>query len=163
MSIIRDYRAGGWQGGRQLITTTEYGSHPNLTFPYIYPGYPQATPEGTWKYRIKDYFRAYASPTDSFKDWGGLLSGRARYRSAMQQAHDPFAFAEAVARAGYATDPKYAQSIKRMMVQISETAQKHTLWKVDGMLLIPVVVASLGLLTWFIALRLRKPIDIIDE
>lgn len=109
---------GGWKGEKQLITTTEYGSKSTLSFPYIYPGYPIRLASGKWKYKIKDYFRAYPSPLYSFLDWSGLLSKASRYRKAMSHSDDPYRFAEEVAKAGYATSPNYAGKIKSIMRDI---------------------------------------------
>ena len=109
---------GGWKGDKQLITTTEYGSTANLQFPYIYPDFPIQTPSGKWEYRIKDYFRAYPTPLHAFLDWGGLLSKASRYAIAMRNAVDPYRFADEVAKAGYATDPRYASKVKSIMRDI---------------------------------------------
>ncbi|MEL6927087.1 MAG: glucosaminidase domain-containing protein [Bacteroidota bacterium] len=109
---------GGWSGDKQLITTTEYASTPSASFPVILDGYPVQHSSGRWKYRIKDYFRAYPSPLNSFLDWGGLLSKAARYREAMRQKNDPYRFAEEVAAAGYATSPTYAEKVKSIMRDI---------------------------------------------
>lgn len=55
-------------------------------------------------------FRAYASPAESFADYVALLRDSPRYRSALGQ-QDPKAFATALQRAGYATDPDYAAKL----------------------------------------------------
>ena len=109
---------GGWQGDNQWITTTEYSNSPNRQFPYVYAGYPIQLPNGKWKYKIKDLFRAYTSPILSFLDWSGLLLRNRRYRSAMAYRNQPYKFAEAVAGGGYATDPNYSQKIKKLMREI---------------------------------------------
>jgi flagellum-specific peptidoglycan hydrolase FlgJ len=117
---------GGWKGDKQLLSTTEYGSNANLKFPEIMPGYP--VKEGLlWKYLVKDYFRAYPSPLYSFLDWSGLISTSSTYKKAMKEIGDPYRFAEAVAQAGYATDPNYATKIKKLMNEIAgltETLKK---------------------------------------
>jgi len=109
---------GGWTGKRQLITTTEYSSRSNLNFPFIYEGYPKRIAGGKWKYRIKDYFRAYPTPLEAFLDWGGLLSKAKRYRPAMSFASDPYRFAEKIIKAGYATDPNYVSKVTGIMQDI---------------------------------------------
>lgn len=55
-------------------------------------------------------FRAYDSVIDSFRDYGRLLSGQ-RYSAAREAGTDVSAFAHALQRAGYATDPAYAAKI----------------------------------------------------
>jgi flagellar protein FlgJ len=111
---------GGWTGKKQLISTTEYSSKPDLRYPYIYPGFPVKLTSGKWKYRIKDYFRAYPSPLNAFLDWAGLLTKASHYKKAMQQKDDPYQFAEEVAKAGYATGPNYASKIKAIMRDIED-------------------------------------------
>ncbi|WP_198667103.1 sporangiospore maturation cell wall hydrolase GsmA [Glycomyces dulcitolivorans] len=60
-------------------------------------------------------FRAYASVEDSFQDHGDLLSNWSRYATAMDHADDPQRFAREVHKAGYATDPKYADKLIGIM------------------------------------------------
>lgn len=56
-------------------------------------------------------FRAYDSVADSFNDYVQLLKSNPRYRAALDLADDPRHFAQALQRAGYATDPAYGQKI----------------------------------------------------
>lgn len=58
----------------------------------------------------RDSFRAYASPAESFADYVDLLS-RERYAAARGTGGDVRGFATALQRAGYATDPRYADKI----------------------------------------------------
>jgi flagellar protein FlgJ len=58
----------------------------------------------------RDSFRAYASPAESFADYVDLLS-RERYAAARGTDGDVRGFASALQRAGYATDPRYADKI----------------------------------------------------
>jgi flagellar protein FlgJ len=59
--------------------------------------------------RKLESFRAYASPADSFADYVHLISSSPRYAEALENAHDPEAYAHSVADAGYATDPNYVE------------------------------------------------------
>jgi len=122
-SSKRNY--GGWEGDKQLLTTTEYSTNPNLSYPVILSGYPIKTESGKYKYRVKTYFRAYPTPYHSFVDWSGLLSTASRYKTAMENRNDPYRFAEEVAKAGYATAPNYATKVKGVMRQI-ETLVEST-------------------------------------
>lgn len=136
---------GGWQGEKQLITTTEYGETSMLKFPQILPGYPKK--EGNkWKYLVKDYFRAYASPLHTFLDWAGMLSGASRYSKAMDNRNDPYRFAEEVAKAGYATDPNYVQKIKKIMEQLApyfaSKEEFSKIWNVIGIILITIGISA---------------------
>ncbi|MGE3296926.1 MAG: glucosaminidase domain-containing protein [Porticoccaceae bacterium] len=56
-------------------------------------------------------FRAYDSVADGFNDYVRLLKSNPRYRAALELADDPRHFAQALQRAGYATDPAYGQKI----------------------------------------------------
>jgi flagellar protein FlgJ len=53
-------------------------------------------------------FRAYGSAAESVADYVELISTARRYEGALEQARDPEAYARALSRAGYATDPAYA-------------------------------------------------------
>jgi len=53
-------------------------------------------------------FRAYAGTDESFADYVSLIGTARRYADALSRAHDPEAYARAVTKAGYATDPQYA-------------------------------------------------------
>jgi flagellar protein FlgJ len=60
-------------------------------------------------------FRAYDSFDESFRDYVEFLQNNPRYNDALQQAQDPEKFIQALHEAGYATDPQYAQKIKRIV------------------------------------------------
>jgi flagellar protein FlgJ len=60
-------------------------------------------------------FRAYDSYQDSFEDYVRFLQTQPRYQDALRQVGDGEAFIEALHKAGYATDPHYADKIKRIM------------------------------------------------
>lgn len=62
-------------------------------------------------------FRIYATVSDSFRDHGKLLATAARYNKAFQFKTDPNGFAQAIAAAGYATDPAYADKLIALMQQ----------------------------------------------
>jgi flagellar protein FlgJ len=53
-------------------------------------------------------FRAYGGTDESFADYVNLIGTSRRYGEALDVAHDPEAYARAVTKAGYATDPAYA-------------------------------------------------------
>ncbi len=56
----------------------------------------------------RESFRAYGSTAESFTDYVDLISTARRYADALTQADNPEAYARAVTKAGYATDPSYA-------------------------------------------------------
>lgn len=59
-------------------------------------------------------FRSYASVAQSFDDYVSLIRNNPRYAEALRHAGDGAAYAQALQRAGYATDPGYAQKIQRI-------------------------------------------------
>ncbi|MEO6957451.1 MAG: glucosaminidase domain-containing protein [Antricoccus sp.] len=62
-------------------------------------------------------FRTYATIGDSFRDHGSLLATATRYAKAFQFSGSPDSFAQAIAVAGYATDPAYAGKLISLMQQ----------------------------------------------
>jgi len=60
-------------------------------------------------------FRAYASPEQGFADYARLITENPRYQNALQRASDPRAYMHALARAGYATDPRYADKVLALL------------------------------------------------
>ena len=85
----------GWRGRVAEITTTEYVN-----------GAPQ---------RMVQRFRAYDNPIDAFRDYARLIGRSPRYAEVMQNLHSPQAFAREVQEAGYATDPRYAAKLERVI------------------------------------------------
>ena len=85
----------GWRGRVAEITTTEYIN-----------GAPQ---------RMVQRFRAYDTPLEAFRDYARLIGRSPRYAEVMQNLHAPRAFAQEVQQAGFATDPRYAQKLERMI------------------------------------------------
>ncbi len=92
----------GWTGPTAEITTTEWIG-----------GEPQ---------KVTAKFRAYASVDDAFQDYAKLMKQSARYAGVVAQAaHSPMSaasaqdFAQGLQRAGYATDPAYADKLTRVI------------------------------------------------
>lgn len=63
-------------------------------------------------------FRAYGSYAEAFKDYARMLTSSPRYREAITSAADAGSFADALQRAGYATDPLYAQKLKSVIAKV---------------------------------------------
>ncbi|TCV94141.1 flagellar protein FlgJ [Luteibacter rhizovicinus] len=80
-----------WDGKRVNVPTLEY--------------------ENGVAVRKKDSFRAYGSPSDSFKDYADLVASSPRYAKAVGRGDDVKGFAKALSEGGYATDPSYAQKV----------------------------------------------------
>lgn len=64
-------------------------------------------------------FRVYRSTTDSFRDHGLKLATAERYAAARAYRRDPKRFAIELQRAGYATNPRYAELLTRIMSKYS--------------------------------------------
>jgi flagellar protein FlgJ len=59
-------------------------------------------------------FRAYGSYAEAFQDYANLLLNNPRYAAVLEQ-QDAAGFARGLQRAGYATDPIYADKLMRIM------------------------------------------------
>lgn len=59
-------------------------------------------------------FRAYDSPAACFRDYANLIANSPRYAQ-VRDRKDEVAFAYGLQRAGYATDPQYADKLLRVM------------------------------------------------
>jgi flagellar protein FlgJ len=65
--------------------------------------------------REQAWFRRYGDWSQSFEDYGTFIQNNPRYREALDVGSDPHAYARALQRAGYATDPHYARKISEIM------------------------------------------------
>jgi len=64
---------------------------------------------------IRDSFRAYRRPADSFADHGRALAKLSIYATAMRYTATPDRFATEIHKAGYATSPTYAKKLIGIM------------------------------------------------
>lgn len=88
----------GWNGPVAEVTTTEYVG-----------GQPQ---------KVTAKFRAYASYAESFRDYARMLKDSPRYARVVAEVSasaSPQTFAQGLQRAGYATDPAYADKLTRVI------------------------------------------------
>jgi len=84
-----------WKGPVARVTTTEYiGGQPR---------------------KMVQAFRAYSSHEESFADYARLMTTSPRYRDVVARADDAKQFAQGLQRAGYATDPAYADKLGRVI------------------------------------------------
>lgn len=98
---------------RQLLGTREVLKNPDAVFPEIISKTKRA--DGKYEYVVKDWFRKYDSPEESFTDHANFFFENKRYAKALEVRYNPYSFAEEIAKAGYATDPKYAESLKSVI------------------------------------------------
>lgn len=66
-------------------------------------------------HKVAAKFRAYANYAESFRDYAQLMKDNPRYSKVVASGNSPQAFAQGLQRAGYATDPAYAQKLTRMI------------------------------------------------
>jgi flagellar protein FlgJ len=85
----------GWKGPVAEVTTTEYI-------------------EGVAR-KVVAKFRAYASYADSFSDYARLIKDSPRYGQVVANAGSAEGFAQGLQRAGYASDPAYAEKLTRVI------------------------------------------------
>jgi flagellar protein FlgJ len=87
---------------------------------------------------VKEYaaFRAYDSYNGSFEDYVALVKHNPRYRQALSNSTNAKDYADALQKAGYATDPEYSE-------KISQIANGQTMLHVsDGLGTTPAVSQS---------------------
>jgi peptidoglycan hydrolase FlgJ len=84
-----------WSGPTAKVVTTEYVN-----------GQPK---------KLAQTFRAYSSYDESFADYARLMKTSPRYREVMASVHSAQGFAQGLQRAGYATDPAYADKLGRVI------------------------------------------------
>lgn len=63
-------------------------------------------------------FRAYGSPRESVEDYVRLIRDNPRYAGALNTGSDVEAFATALQRGGYATDPDYARKLAAVAAEV---------------------------------------------
>lgn len=112
----------GVNGNEQLITTTEYLTNPNAKFPQVISKVLINPAKKLYKYVVKDYFRKYGSAQESFSDHNKFFFKNSRYSKALLVRKDPYKFAEEIAKAGYATDPSYATTLKAVIKTVERNS-----------------------------------------
>lgn len=96
-----------WTGRKQLLTTTEYTTNLDVA-KKSYPQILEVTKvsDTKWKLKVKDWFRAYDTPYDSFVDHAKLITKSERYKGWERYKNDISGMAYHLASKGYATlDP----------------------------------------------------------
>jgi flagellar protein FlgJ len=70
--------------------------------------------------RVDASFRAYGSPRESVEDYVRLIRDNPRYSDALNTGGDVRAFANALQRGGYATDPDYANKLSAVAAEVRQ-------------------------------------------
>ena len=84
-----------WSGKTTTVATTE-----------VVDGQPR---------KVMAKFRAYASYDESFRDYAQLMKANPRYAKVVAAGNSAQDFAQGLQRAGYATDPAYADKLTRVI------------------------------------------------
>ena len=105
---------------KQLLRTTEVLSSPNekSKFPEVISITKRT--DGKYLYVVRDWFMKYANPEECFTDHANFFFRNKRYAKALEVKADPYKFAEEIAKAGYATAPNYAESLKTLIKEIEK-------------------------------------------
>ena len=85
----------GWKGRVAQVTTTE-----------VVDGQPR---------KVLANFRAYGSYEESFRDYAQMMKNNPRYATVASAGNSASGFAQGLQRAGYATDPAYADKLTRVI------------------------------------------------
>jgi flagellar protein FlgJ len=97
-------KAGGkWDGGVADALTTEF--------------------EHGAAVKKTERFRAYPDQASAFRDYSQMLLENPRYRGAIGAGNDARAFADGLARGGYATDPQYASKLARLATRLQGVSE----------------------------------------
>ena len=65
-------------------------------------------------HKLMQKFRAYGSYAEAFQDYASLMQGNRRYAAVLKQSNSA-GFAQGLQRAGYATDPRYADKLTSIL------------------------------------------------
>ncbi len=71
-------------------------------------------------------FRSYNSYQESFDDYVDFIKNNPRYADALNVSTDSFKYIDSIQRAGYATDPHYAEKIKNVMQSFTSENEANT-------------------------------------
>jgi len=116
-----------WKGKKQLLITHEYTKNLALAkkqYPVIISAVKQAN--GSYYLTVKDWFVAYDSPLESFRDWAKLLSSP--LYSGWQTFKDrPDLVARHIAKKGYATAPNYGNLLATLTIEMGNIIKKKIL------------------------------------
>jgi flagellar protein FlgJ len=90
-----------WEGATSETATTEYVGGAAL--------------------KTSAKFRAYPDGASAFRDYARMLLDNPRYKGAIGAGNDANAFAQGLAKGGYATDPAYAAKLARLAEKLQGT------------------------------------------
>jgi flagellar protein FlgJ len=110
----------GW-GKREIIGTDGSNSHNLFGIKagnsWTGPTVDVATTEyiGGQPRKVVQKFRAYANEAESFADYARLMKDSPRYARVVAAGNDARGFAQGLQKAGYATDPAYAEKLAKVI------------------------------------------------
>jgi peptidoglycan hydrolase FlgJ len=107
-----------WTGASVAARTQEY-LPPASSDRAVSEGAPSGDGQNAAAISTTAQFRAYGSPAQSFQDYVALLRNSPRYAAALNTGSNVHAFATALQRGGYATDPDYASKVSSIARSIN--------------------------------------------
>jgi flagellum-specific peptidoglycan hydrolase FlgJ len=117
-----------WTGKKQLLRTTEAYFQKDSVNKYYppsqiikYDGYKA----GKHWWQVRDYFRAYDSPADSFADYGRTMLNTPAFKAAVIAAKgDAVEMTKQIDKSGYATGSNYGATILSIMNGLKAVYEK---------------------------------------
>jgi len=70
-------------------------------------------------------FRAYNSYEESFNDYVNFIKNNPRYQEALTNSQNSNQYIDGIHKAGYATDPQYADKVKRVAESLPDESQLY--------------------------------------
>jgi flagellar protein FlgJ len=111
----------GINGNEQLLTTHEYFSTPHKKMPHIIRV--TKVKDGLYRYKVKEYFKKYASPLDSFKDHSIYL----KKRLGDDYSLPAIELTKKMKKINYATDTQYAAKMQSIVKKIDGFLQAQAI------------------------------------
>ena len=71
--------------------------------------------------KTRERFRSYPDAGSAFRDYAQMLADNPRYKGALGVGNDARAFAQGLAKGGYATDPAYAAKLTRLATKLQRS------------------------------------------
>jgi peptidoglycan hydrolase FlgJ len=76
--------------------------------------------------KVMQKFRAYSSYAESFADYAQMMKNNPRYEQVVAAKGNAHGFAHGLQRAGYATDPAYAEKLSKVINTTLRLQRSHT-------------------------------------